>query len=141
MAEVKVVYDFDLKTITVDILVKENKDIVAALPVIPHDGVEWTVTWNLIPGGSNHPIFHADGVEIIAGTRPPDLTVDHPPNEPGGPSWTLKFTNDCDSPNEVRYNLAGNVGDADEQEFNFLKKLGSFLHDPTIAVITDPPTG
>ena len=134
MAEVNVTYDFVNRTIAVDVLVPAEGSIVAALPVIPH-GDGWVVTWNLKGEGEDAPRFDAG---ILLGAKPSGLTTPSllsPHNSIGGTSWTIMFDNQCTSDGQVQYFISGTRGDADHEAF----KREDFLHDPTIAVVTDPP--
>jgi len=139
MADLKVSYDFDLRTIDVDVLVKENCEVIAAFFVIPHDGEEWEVTWTLVGDGNNHPTFDTDGIQILA--KPDDLHVTHLTNSLHGPSWKVRFRNDCDSANAASYDINGDVGNPVPELFSLLKTPGHFHHDPSISVVSDPPAG
>jgi hypothetical protein len=138
MADVNVVYNFDLKTITVDVLVDAEGQIIAALPVLPR-GAGWTVTWHLKGEGGNDPINHPyfeNGIEL--GSVPDGLEVLlSASNLPGDTHWTIGFNNDCAHQHEVTYAIFGNRGNVARDAFT----PGDFVHDPTISVVSDPPNG
>jgi len=145
MADATVVYHFDLKTIDVEIWVEKGADeklkIFAATPVILLG--DWKVTWTL-QAGPGITVRFTDGIEIIGDTPPLLVIVDPSPAKVLGSSWTISFTNGCDSAQNVKYNIIGEVtvGEPGQKEiFNFLTTPEKFHHDPTIAVVGEPITG
>ena len=131
---VKVTYDFVGKTIAVDVLVDVNAKIVVALPVIP-PGDGWVMTWNMIGDGAPH--FVDEGIVLI--TTPTGLNaLPSPDNGQDGTSRTITFNNQCNSDGQVQYMISGEREGAAWARKYF--KREDFLHDPTISVVTDPPT-
>jgi len=143
MSDVKVTYDFDHGKIDVDVLVEEEENgnllITAALPTLLRG--RWTVTWNLKAGANITQLTFdpTDGIKIIA--DPPELTVGASAlgDNPDLRSWTISFTNSCESANIAKYDI---IGKANERPFRHeLDANVRFHHDPTIAVASDPITG
>jgi hypothetical protein len=144
MAEVNVIYDFENKTIAVDVLVEEDINgrlkVTAALPVLQPGS--WEVTW-ILQAGTNvsDPTFdQADGIEITE--SPSNLTPGPLVPGPTGSTQTISFMNTCDSANLARYDIRGSALVTGERK-SFRKDLETvvkFIHDPTISVVTDPPT-
>lgn len=133
MAEVKVVYHCEAGKIDIDVVVPVEGQIVAPFPVLPSGN--WNVTWFLKGADGNTPTFNQGGITLAA--TPEGLGASpSTANEAGGMSWAIDFTNGCSSLHEVQYTIDGNRGDAALRDF----LVEDFLHDPTISVVTDPPT-
>jgi hypothetical protein len=147
MSETKVVYDFDLHTVGVEILIESvgeiGPQVFAALPVLLRG--DWTVTWTLKAGNGILSVMFTGGIKIIEGA-PPLLSNVPLADIESALSRAIFFTNDCESAQEVKYNIIGEatVANTDPKEhfrFDFLENPENFHHDPTIAVVTDPIGG
>lgn len=137
MSHPNVVYDFERQHIGVDVVVEEDQ-IVAGLPVLRPG--QWKVTWHLI--SSLDVIFDpSEGIQIDDGANaPPELTHE-------APEWgsdkavSVNFHNRCQSANAVSYFINLLPGSAASSEVKERWANLPLHHDPTISVVSDPPSG
>lgn len=140
MSEVRVVYEVDMKVIDVEVLVKKEDGkilILAALPVLM-PGI-WTITWTLKAGAgmTSQPVFaDSNGINII---QKPSLLklVTEPSLTDDGSRLTITFSNECDSANIASYDIRILPNDQSIKG----ESPTIFVHDPTIAVTSEPIGG
>ncbi|MEA2561936.1 MAG: hypothetical protein QOH06_3440 [Acidobacteriota bacterium] len=140
MPDVNVVYDFESRTVTVDVVVVDE-EIFAALPVLLRG--PWTVIWTV--NGSAFIFDLHDGIKIHDAELPVNLTYNREESQrvPDHKNcWSIPFQNDCQTTNSVNYGINLQLPESDDSGDVKIRKPELRLHhDPTLSVVSDPPTG
>ena len=144
MADVTVNYAFGTANlVTIEILVEEGTSgepkLTAALPCLPRG--TYRLNWVLVPGlGISNPQFNeVNGIEIVASSQPPNVTVSNSHRGTDPRFWEADVDNQVQGANAFQYFAHGTVGNNGNGLLLFARD--QFDHDPAVAVTPDPPPG